>query len=819
MRFLLGLLLLLGCWMTPYSAPGAPSDALTNLAFGKKYTLDPAPNYPFGTVFSDANQLTDGHYVSGRFWEIGRLWSQKGTVGWANHSPVAITIDLEKSQPIGGVSFNTAAGTPGVEWPLGIFILVSEDGRTWNYAGDLVVLSARQSPPPASGYAVHQFQTRDLATRGRFVKLMVAPSGSFVFVDEIEIYAASESVPAAAPDRLVTTNINALFRQLCTETGIQRRLRNDVSAVAGELAGLSENVARPLQTELDAIAAAIPSVTIAAPETFSTVFPINDLHRRIFAAQATVWRAKGLDGVVLWQSNRWDPISPIGVPVLGKPEVDVPMMSNEFRADAFNLSNAGTTNAQITLVLDGLPGGLNPDYVTPYEVPFTDTQKGIPVAAALVPLMAADGHYSLQIPPGLTRQVWFTFYPTNVPAGTYMGRVLVASGGITNPVAVRLKIYPFRFPDHPALHLCGWDYTDRDHIYDLTSDNRAAIIRAEREHFVDSPWATSRVLPTGQYDARGRMLQPPDPAAFRAWLDRWPDARLYCVFANVQTNFAGFALGTPAFQQAVGDWINWWVKQLKQWQIKPGQLCLCLVDEPYTAKQDQLIIEYAKVIRQAQPGVVIWEDPIWKNPAQANPELFDLCQVLCPNLPQQWSGAGSGFADFYLQQRAVGHRLWFYSTLGPAHLMDPYAYYLLQPWICWKYGAEGSGFWSFCDASHAPSWNEYMAQASTYTPLFLAAQSVSTGKQMEAIREGVEDYEYLRLLSDCLQSAPTTAATSDIAAARQFLTSAVDRVIGEAMPTAAARLWSVAKDRSLADQVRVQVLDVMMKLTPAPRSP
>jgi hypothetical protein len=737
-------------------------------------------------------------------------------VGWVGKSPVTITIDLEKSQPIGGLSFNTAAGTAGVEWPRGIFILVSEDGQAWHYAGDLVALSARHSTPPTSGYAVHQFQTRDLATRGRFVKLMVAPSGQFVFVDEIEIYAAPEPVPTAAPGQLGTTNVSALFRQLCTEAGLKRRLRNDLSSVTGELAGLSENVARPLQTELDAIAAAIPSVTIASQETFSTVFPINDLHRRLFAVQAAAWRAKGLCGIVFWQSNRWDRISPTDIPTPGKPAVDVAMMSNEYRSDAFNLSNAGETNAQVTLVLDGLPGGVNPDYVTPYEVPFTDTQSGIPVAAALVPLPAVYEGYALQIPPGLTRQVWFTFHPTNVPAGTYTGRVLVASGGITNPVAVRLKIYPFRFPDHPALHLCGWDYTDGDHIYDLTPDNRAALIQAAREHFVDSPWATFRVLPTGKYDAQGQMIQPPDPAAFHAWLDRWPDARLYCVFANVKTNFAGFALGTPAFQQAVGDWINWWVNQLKQWQIKPSQLCLCLVDEPATAGQDRIIIEYAKVIRQVQPGVVIWEDPLWDNPDKATPELFDLCQVLCPNF-RQWISAGNRFTNFYLPQRAAGHRLWLYSCSGPAHLLDPYAYYRLQPWFGWKYGAEGSGFWSFCDASRASSWNEYMAQDVTYTPLFLAAQSVTTGKQMEAIREGVEDYEYLRLLSDCLLSAPTNAVSADIAAARRWLTSAVDRVTGEAMPTAAARLWSVAKDRSLADQVRVQALDEMVKLNSVSR--
>ncbi len=159
----------------------------TNLAAGKKYTLDPAPNYAGCTDPGDATQLTDGQYVSGRF------WSQKGTVGWQNKSPVSITIDLEKSQPIGGLSFNTAAGTAGVDWPISILILVSDDGKVWNYAGDLVALSSKNSTLPRSGYAVHRFEAAGLSIHGRFVKLMVAPSGGYTFADEIEIYPSSWS--------------------------------------------------------------------------------------------------------------------------------------------------------------------------------------------------------------------------------------------------------------------------------------------------------------------------------------------------------------------------------------------------------------------------------------------------------------------------------------------------------------------------------------------------------------------------------------------------------------------------------------------------
>jgi len=105
----LNLLLLLPtiCWINPVH--GQPGE---NIARGKKYTLDPRPNYQYCTDAGDHVQLTDGIYSKGYF------WTQTSTVGWSRAHPVTITIDLEVTQPICGVSFNTAAGVAGVHWPL-----------------------------------------------------------------------------------------------------------------------------------------------------------------------------------------------------------------------------------------------------------------------------------------------------------------------------------------------------------------------------------------------------------------------------------------------------------------------------------------------------------------------------------------------------------------------------------------------------------------------------------------------------------------------------------------------------------------------------
>ena len=82
---------------------------------------------------------------------------------------------------------------------------------------------------------------------------------------------------------------------------------------------------------------------------------------------------------------------------------------------------------------------------------------------------------------------------------------------------------------------------------------------------------------------------------------------------------------------------------------------------------------------------------------------------------------------------------------------------------------------------------------------------------MEAVRERVEDYEYLQMLSGRLRQVQPNAASEAISTARQLLTSRVDRVTSDAA-SSAARFWPVKKDRTLADRLRVQVLNVMLKL-------
>jgi hypothetical protein len=611
--------------------------------------------------------------------------------------------------------------------------------------------------------------------------------------------------------------------------GLRQRLQSDLAAVRKELKTVPAQ--QDLEVSCAAIEGDIAKLPTTLPITLTTEFPENSLHERIFAVQAAVWRAKGLKAITLWQKNPWDMVSPTELPGSDGTKVAVQMMRNEFRSAAFNISNAGETLARLSLSIEGLPGGVNPQSIMVHDGTFTDTKSGVPVMAAL-PLARRDaGGYLFEIYPGLTRQVWLTFNSRDVAPGEYRGTILIQPGALQVPVA--WKVCPLTFPDAPALHLCGWDYISEHSLFGVTPENRAALIRHLHEHFVDTSWATSAVVPTGEYDSDGRMVKEPDAGNFENWVRLWPDARNYYIAGVPDFRFKP---GTPAFQKAVSSWITWWANKLKTWNIRPDQLGILVVDEPDTMARTEPIIAYARVIRAAQPQVVVWEDVTWTDPRKAPPELFTLCTVLCPNL-NIWIEQGKPFADFYLQQRDEGRQLWFYSCEGPGKLLDPYSYYRMQEWFCWKYGARGSGFWAFGDTNGASSWNEYLAVGpGAYTPFFLDDKTLTPGKHMEAIREGVEDYEYLRMLRDRVAELEKAGKKGEaLDSARKLLASAADRVTavlakvsgiewttpnaGSAMDAVSLQmlatwlnLWTVPKDRSVADTVRVEVLEALMNL-------
>lgn len=785
-------------------APDRLTPRAPNIALHKPYTLEPSPNYGDCSLDPDRTLLTDGVTTQGYF------WVQKTSVGWVNAGRVAITVDLGQVEPIAGLSYSTAAGVAGVTWPTSIWIMVSDDRKQWTVVGDLVSLSNRREAPPPKPYRLWRFATSELQARGRYVALVVDQS-PYTVVDEIEVYRGEPAWLAVAPrGKRVDLSPLEYCRARRTLDLIQARMRADLDeACAGigsaNLGGAERAALRARAEELRRQVEAQDDV----PGGFTTILPLNDLHARIYALNAPLLRARGYRALTVWSGYRYDPLQPMQAPVKppGPPALRVRMMRNEHRAQVLNLTNATDGPLTATLSVGGL--GRAAAHLSWRDVLFTDTRELTPVAAALAPARTAAQGLRVTVEPGVTRQVWLDLESRGLPAGDYRGRLRVSSEGGQGQVVVPLSwhVADLQMPGEFSVAIGGWDETNGRGGYDVTAQNMLPLIKNLRDHGVNMPWSNPQVMPTpGQYDAQGNMTAPPDFTAWDEWVRRWQGVQHWGLFPNVGKAFSQEPMGTPRFNKMVGAWVTAWVKHARLQGIKPGQIKVLLVDEPQADDQDQVIIAWARAIRAAQPEVMIWNDPVHAVPAKVAPQFYLTANVLSPNA-SCFLSRGQAYRGFFVAQRQAGRELWFYSCSGPSKLLDPDAYYRGQFWLNLRYGGRGSCYWAFGDEG-GDSWNAYAQPRASYSPLFLSKTAVTDAKQMEAIREGAEDFEYFGMLARRVAELERTGARSAWAArAEALLVAGPERAV--AIMGEDRQRWLTPKDRRVMERSRLQALDLL----------
>jgi hypothetical protein len=439
------------------------------------------------------------------------------------------------------------------------------------------------------------------------------------------------------------------------------------------------------------------------------------------------------------------------------------------------------------------------------------------VAAALPPARRDGDAWTVTVPTGMTRQVWLSIDTADLAPGEYAAVIRLDAEGIpTGHVPLRLKVWPLRMPDVKTLRLGGWSYTNGRGLRGVTPANRDAFIAYLRSRHVSTPWASRSAMPPGTFDARGSYIRKPDTAEFDDWVRRWPGATRYLVLASVwqhargPSSFAGSRMGTPLFEKKVTAWIRFWADHMRDLGMEPDRLGLLLVDEPVDRERYDAIRVWAEIIQRAAPEIVIWEDASPRE-YDAFDAMAEVCDVLVPNL-RHWLRRDEAFRERFRALRRAGKDLGFYSCDGPARSFDPYAYYLLQAWQCFREGGTWMGFWSFGDNAGASCWNEFVSRGQgPYCPWYLDADSVTPAKYMEAIAEGVQDYEILRMLRDRLAALRRAGkATEAVTRAERLLDKGVARVL--AGGSVAHYRWDRPKDRAAADRVRLEALEALTAL-------
>ena len=387
------------------------------------------------------------------------------------------------------------------------------------------------------------------------IAFVIVPSCSYSVTDEIEVYPGdavllSEALPGGGVE-----DVAGYVEQRRITALIQKQFRRDLEPIVEDIRRLPPERRAQFDARAEELAGRVDAMDPIPMEGFVAILPMTELEAEIFRLQAAVWRAQGKPEVRLWDQHRWDPLLPNDEPgaEASPASIDVAMMRNEYRADVFNVTSASERDLRLRLRITGLPGAPNPDWITVHSVEHVGTRWFDSVAAALPRVEPAGEWYPLDVPSGMTRQVWIAINRPAFDAGTREGAVEVrAATGFSAEVPFSLKFYPLRFPEQTSLRVGGWSDTDRERSYGITPQNRMQIIAHLREHFVNAPWATGNTLKGGHFGDDGTVTAPPDTQSFDDWVAMWPDAQMYMIFMNVGGEFDGEEMGTEAFRGKVG---------------------------------------------------------------------------------------------------------------------------------------------------------------------------------------------------------------------------------------------------------------------------
>jgi hypothetical protein len=775
-----------------YCSPGV--HATQNIALGCAVSFDPFPNYPLCTDADDARQVTDGKFAPGGF------WTDVETVGWAVASPYHIRIDLGKIRPISGVMYSTAGrANAGVLWPAALAVQVSDDGVNYYYVGDLVALDRLNGPLPKLGddNINHRFTTDKLRTHGRYVVVSIMAEGDAqAYFDEIEVYSGDDSwLSDKLPGRADGDYRNCIYQ-------VMRGLGNMVKANIKK-AIISDEAKSNLYARLDALQNGGEPPLPVYTAGFKAILPMDNYQASILATNGSLLHELGLPPITIWQKHRYTRLGVTDFPAKQGASINIDAMRNEFRADSFLVTNATDKPVISTLKISGVHGAPKPDWLEVSNVPWTDTAMREPVAAALPPAEYKGDGYEITIPAGMTRVVWLTVDTSRLASRNHKGVMTLSSGRNTAIIPIQVRVSKIEMP-RPRLSLQVWDYAHHTGLRAIVPGNIDSATRMMQSHFVDTPWANGDAIP---------YTENPAPESFSIldkWIKRWPDARYYMINAYTQTEFRDVKIGTPEFNTKIGNWAKALEAHMRSLNIDPRKLCILIQDEPMTVAQDEFVAAWARAIKASGAKITIFQDPYWTHP-EKNPiqEAITLPDILCPNLDVYLRGKLDTIR-YWEKIRQSGHKLWFYQCAGPVRNFDPTVYYRLMAWQAFKAKAEGIGFWSFGDiGGGSSSWNEYTITGVAYAPEFIEDAGVTDSVHWQAVREGIEDYEYLSMLRDATQKCRNQKLKSE---ANALIEEIVDALTADRYEGSAGKTWKDNPLHAKVDESRIRILRMLEKI-------
>ena len=700
-----------------------------NIALGKKYSFTPDPNCSTTADKGDLTDLTDGKH-SFTAW----MWGQKTAVGWhAVKQGIEVTVDLEKDQPISGVSWSCAAGASNVKWPDSILLFSSTDGKKWYFLGDLINF-APPLPAADSGVRKMKIRTDKLKTHGRYVKFLVHAQ-PYCIVDEIEVSRGNDVFLKQAPGYISTLSPGKEASKFRSMALFQRIFANDASAIYDRV--------KNNKTVLKKLNAAIEKLNQFAPDYFDNtpmIFPVNKQHEELLAQNAAALQKSFGKSPFVWYKDPQENLSMTEIPAgKGVEKLQVRMMRRDPRSTAFIICNP--TGKSITFkIRKNVPAGLE---VQVSEVLYTGTASGKVLASALRPAQETT------VPAGCNRQIWLEF--SSDKEGKYQGDIALEYSGNSLKVPFGVETSYLQLPELPLLYTGGFERSDGDGYF---LQSRAAIphnMKMYRRLYTNTPFTWRRAMPQNpEFDKEGKLINAGklDWSVFDEYVKRWHGAEQYIFTIDFHYRFFGEAIklpNSPRFERMVAEYYREMAANFtRKTGLPANRMYLQIFDEPTTKRHVEINLAFGRALKKANLGIKLWMNSVYPSPSALAAEVFSQTDVLCL-LTDKITGK---YHNFHKNYSKFNKELWLYSCNGPAKELDPDFYFRAQPILAFAIGAKGSMFHAYgCGGGIC---NSFMPQKQTrqeYGPYFVTPDSAMESKQSMAIRQGIQDHAYFVMLS------------------------------------------------------------------------
>jgi len=396
-------------------------------------------------------------------------------------------------------------------------------------------------------------------------------------------------------------------------------------------------------------------------------------------------------------------------------------------------------------------------------IPFLNPETGQPLSGGRFPAAPFD------VTMGSNQPLYVEVYvPAGTAPGVYSGSVVLSAAGHTDTmVPVTLQVRNFALPERASLRSSFTPYRETSNVVTSlgitwgSSEQRSAeekfneILLAHRLS-PDAPSGTAPYIDT----ATGHMYTGSSHPV------------LHHYFEELKTT--GWAIpfgGSWPWSDPVGadrSKVVTYLTEMADYLSANGWFSrsyIYLYDEPNSAAGYAAIRDVAALIHsvRADYRVLVTVQPQPTDPTWGS--LLGAVDIWVPLFPRFEETISSSVM-------AMGNEVWGYTESGaqPAWLIDqPLLNERVTPWIEWRYGQTGLLYWTpwyweetnpwDSAATYTVPWGTYNGNGSLVYPGNDVGYENGpvASMRLKALRDGMEDYEYLQLLND-LGDASTAAA-------------------------------------------------------------